>query len=174
VIGNIRGKRIEFEGSRFVSTKYYESLDPIRRPVTGDLLYTLVGSYGIPVVVKDGRPFCVQRHVGVIRPSKAVNVNYLAYAMESRFVLAQATAGATGIAQKTVPLSVLRKILIPLPPLAEQRRIVAKVDELMAVCDQLEAQLEAVSADHSALLEATLREVLTSGARVPAMTTEIS
>ncbi len=59
--------------------------------------------------------------------------------MESEFVFQQASACATGIAQKTVPLSGLRKLLIPLPPLAEQHRIVAKVDELMARCDRLEA-----------------------------------
>ena len=127
VIGNIRGQRIEFAGSRFVSPEYYNALDPTRRPRSGDLLYTLVGSYGIPVVVRNDRPFCVQRHIGILRPSKLVNVDFLARAMESRLVFEQATACATGIAQKTVPLSGLRRLLVPLPPLAEQHRIVAKV-----------------------------------------------
>jgi len=49
---------------------------------------------------------------------------------------------------------------VPIPPLAEQRRIVAKVDELMAVCDQLEAQLTATETDSRRLLEAVLREAL--------------
>jgi type I restriction enzyme S subunit len=139
VIGNVRSQRIEFEGSRFVPQSYYDALDPIRRPKSGDLLYTLVGSYGIPVIVCDDRAFCVQRHIGILRPSALVDVKFLARAMESRFAFDQATACATGIAQKTVPLSGLRRLLVPLPPLAEQRRIVAKVDELMALCDRLEA-----------------------------------
>ena len=139
VIGNVRSQSIEFEGSRFVPQSYYDALDPIRRPRSGDLLYTLVGSYGIPVIVRDDQPFCVQRHIGILRPCALMDVNFLARTMESRFVFDQATICATGIAQKTVPLSGLRKLLLPLPPLAEQHRIVAKLDELMALCDQLEA-----------------------------------
>ena len=163
VIGNIRSQTIEFVGSRFVSPEYYEALDPIRRPRSGDLLYTLVGSYGIPVVVRDNQPFCVQRHTGILRPSSFIDVGFLARAMESRLVFEQATACATGIAQKTVPLSGLRRLLILLPPLAEQHRIVAKVDELMALCDGLEASLVTGDDTRCRLLRAFLTEALEFG-----------
>jgi type I restriction enzyme S subunit len=156
VIGNVRGQRIEFEGSRFVPQTYYDALDPIRRPRSGDLLYTLVGSYGIPVIVRDDQPFCVQRHIGILRPSALIDVRFLARAMESRLAFDQATVCATGIAQKTVPLSGLRKLLLPLPPLAEQHRIVAKVDELMGLCDRLEAAREAREATRDRLAAASL------------------
>jgi type I restriction enzyme S subunit len=156
VIGNVRSQRIDFTESRFVPSQYYDALDPIRRPRGGDLLYTLVGSYGIPVIVRDDRPFCVQRHIGILRPSQLINVNFLARAMESRFAFAQATACATGIAQKTVPLSGLRKLLLPLPPLAEQHRIAAKVEELMALCDRLEAARTAREATRDRLATASL------------------
>ncbi len=160
VIGNVRSQTIEFAGSRFVSPEYYEALDPIRRPRSGDLLYTLVGSYGIPIVVRDDQPFCVQRHIGILRPSKLIDVLFLARAMESRLVFEQAIACATGIAQKTVPLSGLRRLLIPLPPLAEQHRIVAKVDELMALCDRLEANLATGDNTRCRLLDTLLHQVL--------------
>ena len=99
VIGDIRSQTIKFAGSRFVSPEYYNALDPIRRPRSGDLLYTLVGSYGIPVVVRSAQHFCVQRHIGILRPSTLIDVDFLARAMESRLVFDQATACATGIAQ---------------------------------------------------------------------------
>jgi type I restriction enzyme S subunit len=156
VIGNVRSQRIDFTASRFVPSQYYEALDPIRSPRSGDLLYTLVGSYGIPVIVRDDQPFCVQRHIGILRPSELINVNFLARAMESRFAFDQATACATGIAQKTVPLSGLRKLLLPLPPLAEQHRIAAKVEELMALCDRLEAARTAREATRDRLATASL------------------
>jgi type I restriction enzyme S subunit len=156
VIGNVRSQRIDFTASRFVPSQYYEALDLIRRPRSGDLLYTLVGSYGIPVIVRDDQPFCVQRHIGILRPSELINVNFLARAMESRFAFDQATGCATGIAQKTVPLSGLRKLLLPLPPLAEQHRIAAKVEELMALCDRLEAARTAREATRDRLATASL------------------
>jgi type I restriction enzyme S subunit len=49
---------------------------------------------------------------------------------------------------------------VALPPLAEQHRIVAKVDELMAVCDQLEQQLSQAEQNRRGLLEVVLREAL--------------
>ena len=67
-----------------------------------------------------------------------MDVEFLACAMESSLIFEQAAACATGIAQKTVPLSSLRRFVILLPPLGEQHRIVARVDGLMALCDRLE------------------------------------
>jgi type I restriction enzyme, S subunit len=54
----------------------------------------------------------------------------------------------------------IRSLAIPIPPLAEQRRIVAKVDELIAVCDRLEEQLNTVQSEGRRLLEAVLDEAL--------------
>jgi type I restriction enzyme S subunit len=54
----------------------------------------------------------------------------------------------------------VRQLAIPLPPLAEQHRIVAKVDELMVLCDQLEQQLNQADQQRRRLLEAVLAEAL--------------
>jgi type I restriction enzyme S subunit len=62
--------------------------------------------------------------------------------------------------QANVNGTALRNMLIPLPPLAEQKRIVAKVDELMLICDQLETQLEYQQKGRHQLLEALLHEAL--------------
>jgi type I restriction enzyme S subunit len=69
---------------------------------------------------------------------------------------------ASGVSpsMKNVSRDVIMNLPFPLPPLAEQHRIVAKVDELMNLCDQLEAQLTATEADGRRLLEAVLRDAL--------------
>ena len=54
-------------------------------------------------------------------------------------------------------------LVVPLPPLAEQQRIVAKVDELMAICDQLEAQITATEQDSRRFLESVLADALAPG-----------
>jgi type I restriction enzyme, S subunit len=66
----------------------------------------------------------------------------------------------TGVGIKHFTGKGLSSFLVPLPPLAEQHRIVAKVNELMALCDQLEAQLLTAEADNRRLLEAVLHEAL--------------
>jgi type I restriction enzyme, S subunit len=160
VIGNVKSKSIEFDGCRHVPEAYYQKLDEVRQPVRGDILYTLVGSYGIPIIVRDDRLFCVQRHIGILRPAQYVNVDFLAYVLESRFVFDQATKCATGIAQKTVTLTGLRSILCPLPPMAEQYRIVTKVGEMMALCDELESQLSNIQINSYQLLESLITRFL--------------
>jgi type I restriction enzyme S subunit len=67
---------------------------------------------------------------------------------------------APATAQKNINLEILTSVLIPLPPLAEQHRIVAKVDALMALCDQLEASLTTTATTRSKLLNALLHEAL--------------
>ena len=138
VISNVRTQTINYQSERWVPHSYYEALDSNRRPRPGDILYTLVGSFGIPVEVLDDKKFCVQRHIGIIRPSKHISSSFLARVLNCKFIFEQAVSCATGIAQKTIPLSGLRSFLMPLPPLAEQHRVVAKVDELLTLCEQLE------------------------------------
>jgi len=65
--------------------------------------------------------------------------------------------------QANVNGTALKNMLIPLPPLAEQHRIVAKVDELMAICDQLEAQITATQQDSRRFLETVLADALAPG-----------
>jgi len=66
----------------------------------------------------------------------------------------------TGTAQPKMNQAKMNSIPVALPPFAEQHRIVAKVEELMALCDQLERQLSQVEQSRRGLLEAVLREAL--------------
>jgi type I restriction enzyme S subunit len=84
------------------------------------------------------------------------------------FLLAQRDEfrlASEGGAQPNISKVKILNTLIPLPPLAEQHRIVAKVDELMALCDQLEQQLSQADQQRRRLLEAVLAEAL--GGRLP-------
>lgn len=72
-------------------------------------------------------------------------------------------AHATGVSpsMKNVSRAVILNLPTPLPPLAEQHRIVAKVDALMALCDRLETALTAAEASRARLLQSLLHEALT-------------
>jgi type I restriction enzyme S subunit len=96
--------------------------------------------------------------VGFVPASMFPNARYFEYFL--RTVKDDLLEFAPATAQKNINIGILNAVLIPLPPLAEQRRIIAKVDELMALCDQLEAQLSTTKADSRRLLEAVLHEAL--------------
>ncbi len=159
VIGNLNTGKVTLENCRFVPHDYYESLDWGRKPATNDILYTVTGSYGIPIFIDSDLEFCVQRHVAILKSTKSSPVEYLLHLLKSSYALKYATSVATGIAQKTVPLTGLRKMLIAIPPLAEQRRIVEKIDRLMGMCDRLEESIESGKVKQTDLLNALMSQV---------------
>lgn len=114
---------IDFSNTAHVPNSYFESLKPDRRPRPGDVLYSVVGSFGIPSLVKDQKPFVFQRHVAILRPNDRIEPEYLYYSMKSRNFYHWADSVAIGAAQRTVTLGQLREKTIALPPLPVQRRI---------------------------------------------------
>ena len=160
VIGNLNTGRVCFDDCRRVPADYFAALDWGRKPTRGDILYTVTGSFGIAVMVDVDDPFCVQRHVAIIKVSRSSPSAYLKVLLGSPYAKSYAELIATGIAQKTVPLTGLRQLVVPLPPLAEQHRIVAKVDELMAICDRLEAQQADPESAHAQLVQALLGSLI--------------
>ncbi|HBT79357.1 MAG TPA: restriction endonuclease subunit S [Selenomonas sp.] len=133
VIANVHTGKLDFSQTRYVPQSYYDKISTTRKPEKGDVLYTLVGSYGIPVLVDTDQAFCFQRHMGLLKPDHSkVETKYLWYALQLQNVFQQATAIAKGTAQLTVPIKGFRQLHIPLPPLPEQRAIVAQLDRLLA------------------------------------------
>ncbi|WP_068302671.1 restriction endonuclease subunit S [Pararhodobacter sp. CCB-MM2] len=96
--------------------------------------------------------------VGLVPASMFDNARYFEYFI--RTAKANLLEFAPATAQKNINLGILETVLIPLPPLAEQHRIVAKVDALMALCDRLEAALTTADTTRTRLLEALLHEAL--------------
>lgn len=139
-ISNIdkQSRVLDFSDTYFVSRDYFEGLKPNRRPRRGDLLYTVTGSFGIPVKVEDDVEFCFQRHIGLIRPKPDVSTSWLYYLVLSPQLSRQARERATGTAQKTVSLSVLRDFSVPMLSLTKQKLMATKLDELKIETERLE------------------------------------
>jgi type I restriction enzyme M protein len=124
---------LDFTKTFFVPESYYSNLNASRKPKGGDILYTVTGSYGIPVLVPENTRFCFQRHIAVIRPGPQLLNRFLHSLLASPFMLQQGHEAATGVAQKTVSLRSLRGFRIPLPPLATQHAIVAEIEAEQAL-----------------------------------------
>lgn len=125
---------LDFTDTAFVSMEYYRSLAEERRARKNDVLYSAVGSFGIPVLVKDDKRFVFQRHIAILRPNDKVIPEYLFYSMMNPSFYHWADNVAIGAAQRTVTLTQLRNKEIELPALLEQRRIagiLSAYDELI-------------------------------------------
>lgn len=135
VISNISKGNLDFSNTRYVTQEYFDSLAYDRIAESNDILFSVAGSYGIPVIVDCEQKFCFQRHIALIKGM--ININYLWLLLGSPVVKAQCDKVATGTAQKTVGLKSLKSIVVPLPPLVEQKRIVEKLEQLLPLCERL-------------------------------------
>ena len=136
VISDVAKGKLNFLNTRFVPQEYYEKISFDRKPEKGDLLFTVTGSYGIVVPVNIDCKFCFQRHIGLI---KTLNTSeYLLHLLKSSYFKGQCDEFATGTAQKTVGLETLRSFLLPIPPFAEQQRIVIEIEKWFSLIELIE------------------------------------
>ena len=159
MISNIDNHVIDWNNTAFVGDEYYKTIDTKRRPTKGDVLYTVTGSYGIPVLIDFEKRFCFQRHIALLRPKNCINQKFLYYAMQEPGVYAQATKGATGTAQKTVGLAVLRKIRIPFSDdIDTQTEIVNDIEAKLSLCDSIEIKVDTALQQAEAMRQSILKK----------------
>ncbi len=139
---NINDNKILFSDFRLITEAGFKQEDQRTKITPGDVLLTIVGAIGRTAVVPEGiQQFTLQRSVAVITPV-LVSSKFLMYQIESPRVARYFTDNARGTAQKGVYLKTLGATEIWLPPLAEQHRIVAKIEELFSELDQGVASLK--------------------------------
>jgi type I restriction enzyme, S subunit len=162
----LRSQNIYNDGLRLDDVAYIDQETHSRMSGTKvlprDLLLNITGgSIGrccrIPDDFKEAN---VSQHVAIIRTAAHGTENFLHRLILSSYFQAFVVGEQTGAGRGGLPKNRMDQIAIALPPFAEQRRIVAKVDELMAVCDRLEASLTATAATRRRLLDALLAEAL--------------
>ena len=155
VISDVNTGVINFSHARFVSEEYYNNLPAIRRAAKGDILFTVTGSYGITILVDTEQIFCFQRHIGLVKTISCSE--WITAVLQSDCVQKYCDKVATGTAQKTVSLGHLRDLVIPVPPLSEQKRIVNEIERWFTLIDELESNegdlLKAIDKAKSKILD---------------------
>ena len=132
-ISNIVDNRLDFSNTHFVPQSYYDGLDDKRRPHVGDTIYSVVGTFGKPVYVKEEKPFVFQRHIAILRPDESKIVpQFLFYSLLSPQFYRKADVMAIGAVQRTISLTSLRNATIQLPSLEIQSKIVDMLSSLDA------------------------------------------
>jgi len=158
---NIKSKGINLSNITYVSAKVHEEIYNRCDPEPGNILYIKDGATTGIVTINDlNEQFSMLSSVALLKnPSKIYN-RYLLYVLKSPYFYSLMRDDMSGVAITRVTLTKLNRALIPLAPFEEQKRIVAKVDQLMALCDELEAGLVQAQTDGGKLMEAVVHYVL--------------
>ncbi|MBD1833332.1 restriction endonuclease subunit S [Cyanobacteria bacterium FACHB-472] len=141
-VGNLDYGTIELdlESLQFVNPP--EGAEGTRtRVARNDILISMTGDTGmIGLVRSELLEAYINQHIGLLRPVRCIYAEYIARFLSSNLALKQLKQAQRGI-KNSLGLEDIRNLVISLPPIDEQKRIVAKVDELMQLCDQLEDSL---------------------------------
>ncbi len=157
----MRIDRFDLSNVKYVSVEDHEEFSKRTRPESGDILYTKGGTTGIARVNTLDFEFSVWVHVAVLKiDQENLYSAFVAMALNSPLCYEQSQKFTHGSSNNDLGLTRMVKILLPLPPLREQKRIVAKVDQLMSICDELESKLTQSQTDGQKLMEAVVCNIL--------------
>ena len=140
---DVEGFRLAFDRCRFIPQSEHDELGKRCRVHRGNVLITKSGTIGRVAVVETDTEFSLFESVANVPVIKPIEAKYVAFAS---FVSISGVFGANnqkGVAVRHLHLEDLRRVPIPLPPLAEQSRIVAEVERRLSVVEELEATVEA-------------------------------
>ena len=150
-ISNITGEnKISFEDTMFVPKSYYDKLSETKKVRKGDILYSVVGSFGKPVYVDFETPVVFQRHIAILRPKSDVNGKFLYYTMLNPQFYRMVDKLAIGCSQRTVTLDTLRNIEVNLPDKGIQDKMVgvlSLIDEKIDINNNINDNLSAMAYD---------------------------
>jgi type I restriction enzyme S subunit len=124
----------------YISEELYQGFinDNYIMPTKDDLLITCIGgSIGWTWIVDDSKFYYKDGNVVAFDRCRLIDTKYLYYWLNSFAFLNQVKIDVGGTAYNALTIDMLKNYLIPLPPLEEQHRIVAKIEELLPYCDRL-------------------------------------
>lgn len=159
--GNIRPEGIDFSATKFITPELHAELSKRCRPLRGDLLYTKGGTTGIARVNTETRDFNVWVHVAVLKLPQSIEPFFVQHALNSQHCYRQAQEYTHGVGNQDLGLTRMVWITIPLPPLSEQRRIVAEVDRRLSILREVESEVDTNLKRANSLRKAALARAFT-------------
>ena len=162
----VRWNGLDISPARFIDPKSLENYEKSRFLKDGDILWNstgtgTIGRASLFIRVDEYKDIVADSHVTVVRTLGNIS-DYIYLVIRSPYIQKDLESSASGTTnQIELNTSTVLQTRIPLPPIEEQKRIVAKVDELMQLCDQLEQQQNLSSEAHDQLVD-TLLSVLTN------------
>lgn len=157
-------------GLRSLSQESYEKRTMRYAPQAGDIVFSREGSIGRSVILREGN-ICLGQRVMLLSCNEVLLFNrYCQAALSSPYAWKLYRAANIGTGVKHINVSMIKAMLVPVPPLAEQRRIVERVDELMPLVEEygkLEDAREKMDASLPGRLRKSVLQIAVQGKLVP-------
>jgi type I restriction enzyme, S subunit len=163
---NVRMGRLSNDPVEFIDEDAYKTWMSRGFPKNGDILFVTEGAtMGFVATIDLPFAFALAQRTIDLQPYLVSYSRFLFFTLMSPIFQGAVLTNSTGTAVKGIKAAKLKRIRVPLPPLAEQERIVARVDELMALCDRLEMQLKTAETQANCLVKSVLHRTLQDEAR---------
>jgi type I restriction enzyme, S subunit len=169
-LGNVKPNKLVLETSPVFISDNYAKIAEKSKLELGDILITMTGtrakrdylfSHSLTNEDLDKKNLFLNQRVGCFRLSRLIDNSYINHSLKESTLLEPVFETSTGAAnQANIGIDSLKKILTPLPSYSEQKRIVSKIEELMTLCDALEASIKANQEYTTLLYQTALKEAL--------------
>ena len=158
---NVRDGKMNSNDQKFVTEATYEAWSLRGKPQPGDILITREAPMGEVCIIPKGEQICLGQRMMLARlVPNTIDPQFMLYSLRDPDLMERVQDKPLGMTVQHLRVGGVETLLVPLPPLDEQHRIVAKVDALMALCDRLEAALTTTDTTRTRLLETLLHEAL--------------
>ena len=143
---NLNNGKLDCSNIKYISEADHSQISLRSKVDVGDILFAMIGSIGNPVLIKETCNFSI-KNIGLFKKYIIeTNMEYIYYILLE--LQDDMRKKASGGVQSFVSLSFLRNYLIPLPPLNEQKRIVAKLEEILPFIDEYDKKEQKLTALH--------------------------
>ena len=133
---NLSNGTIDYGNVKYITQEDADKINARSMVDDDDILFAMIGSIGNPVLVKKDREFCI-KNMALFKKHANTDISMRYMYWFFFFIQYKLKKEASGGVQSFISLTRFREYLVPLPPFAEQKRIVAKIEELLPLCERL-------------------------------------
>jgi len=137
-VRNMSNGTLSLEDTKFISEEEHRELWNRCNPQRGDILLSKVGTTGVPAKVETDKEFSLFVSVALLKfNNNLLDIDFLIYSILAPDFQKQCKEHTRGVGNKNWVIIDIANTMMPLPPLAEQKRIVAKLEEILPLCERL-------------------------------------
>lgn len=159
---NFRVRGLDLEEVRYVSEATYDQRTARLKPQAGDIVYSREGGIlGIACVIPEGELMCLGQRMMLIRPDPVKCLpEFVTMMLNAPQTVSRVAALTGGTASPHLNVGDVKRFVVPVPTLGEQAATLARAQQMLRTCDDLEARLRHAEDRAAKLAEVVVRELV--------------